>query len=258
MTQKDMQKQALWQESFASALSDLQSVPPSCLISRHGSDPWARFSVYRNNVYSSLVNILCEGFPVVMQLVGTEFFKAMASAYARTHLPKSPIMYFYGQQFGAFIDTFEPTAELPYLGDIARLEYARQIALHADDTPLLSSDDISVLDPDMLTQMQPQLHSSVQLISSAYPIYAIWARNSYKTNHPIPLDSQDALVWRQHMDVKTTALPIGGAAFFSVALKGASLDVACEAALDAGGDLKILMPLCLQLSTCLKEDMSNV
>ena len=65
------------QADFAAALLDPQRPCPDGLFSANGADPASRFAVYRNNVQSSLVNALADSYPVVLQLVGEEFFRAM-------------------------------------------------------------------------------------------------------------------------------------------------------------------------------------
>ena len=66
------------QAAFAAALLDPQRPCPEGLFSANGADPASRFAVYRNNVQSSLINALADSYPVVLQLVGDEFFRAMA------------------------------------------------------------------------------------------------------------------------------------------------------------------------------------
>ena len=114
----------MWQDEFIAALRD-PSRPPAI------TEDTRRFAVYRNNVYVSLVDALVAGFPKVHELVGDTFFRAMARDYAAEHPPKTPVLAFYGEDFGAFISGFQPAEGVPYLGDIARLEFARRCALHA-------------------------------------------------------------------------------------------------------------------------------
>ena len=119
-------------DAFAQALRD-PAAPPPRLAALNGCDPFARFNVHRNNVAVSLVDALCERHPVCVQLVGAEFFRAMARFYAQTNLPSSPLMWRYGDTFADFIGGFEPAADIPYLADVARLESARLHAFHAPD-----------------------------------------------------------------------------------------------------------------------------
>ena len=71
------------QAAFAAALLYPARPCPPGLHAWNGSDPAARLAVYRNNVVSSLIDALADTFPVVQQLVGEEFFRAMAGVFAR-------------------------------------------------------------------------------------------------------------------------------------------------------------------------------
>lgn len=123
------------QAAFAAALLDMQRPCPEGLLSANGADPASRYAVYRNNVQSSLINALAEGYPVVLQLVGDEFFRAMVALYVQRYPPQSPLINDYGKDFAEFIDSFEPAASVPYLADVARLERLRVQAYHAADAP---------------------------------------------------------------------------------------------------------------------------
>ena len=121
------------QGEFARALLSAEPGCPQGLSSSNGADPASRFAVYRNNVQASLSNALAESYPVVMQLVGREFFNAMAALYIRDFAPASPLLNDYGRDLGDFIQGFGPAAGLPYLADMARLERLRVEAYHAAD-----------------------------------------------------------------------------------------------------------------------------
>jgi len=124
-----MHQPADFQDFFARALLDPVHAVPAAIrgAARRRAD--RRFAVHRNNVVVGLINALAERFPVVSRLVGDEFFRAMARLYATMRPPASPLMMLYGETFPEFIDAFAPAAALPYLGDIARLEYARGRAI---------------------------------------------------------------------------------------------------------------------------------
>ena len=99
--------------AFSAALLDVRLPCPAGLCSSNGADPASRFAVYRNNVQSSLINALADGYPVVAQLVGEEFFRAMAATFVQQQPPQSPLMGRYGEAFADFIDVFEPASSVP-------------------------------------------------------------------------------------------------------------------------------------------------
>ncbi len=84
------------QATFAAALLTPELPSPAGLRVWNGSDPAARLAVYRNNVVSSLIDAVADSFPVTQELVGEEFFRAMAAVFVRAHPPRSKVLTHYG------------------------------------------------------------------------------------------------------------------------------------------------------------------
>ena len=118
------------QQAFATALLDPSTNVAALPIWKH-CDVNARFTIYRNNVAASLVSAVTATFPVCVELVGEEFFSLMALEFIRAHPPTSRILAYYGGAFADYVRHFPPAASLPYLADIANLEYRRVLAYHA-------------------------------------------------------------------------------------------------------------------------------
>ena len=241
----------MWQAEFASSLQDADTPPPPFLRSPGGLQASRRFAVYRNNVYSSLVNNLYEGYPVVAKLVGEAFFKGMASCYVRAHLPQSPVMVFYGETFGDFIDDFAPASDLPYLGGVARLEYARRLALHCADQRPLDSELLAAVPIEQLLDHYLTLHPSLQIVESDQPIYSIRLRNMPgMEHHEVPNQRETVLVRRLAQQVEEQLLPAGGVQFFAMIQSGHTLGQSAERIIDAGhgSELSELIRIALQSS----------
>jgi hypothetical protein len=179
------------QAGFAAALLDPQRPVPDGLRAWNGSDPARRFGVYRNNVVVSLVGALAETFPVLRQLVGGEFFDAMAGVYVRAHPPTSPVLAHYGEGFADWLDGFAPARGLPYLPDMARLECARVAAYHAADAEPLTPAAIAMhlARPASLPGVWLQLHPSCRVLRSTFSVHALWAGHQ----RDVPLDDGPAI-----------------------------------------------------------------
>ena len=98
------------QGAFVRALLDPELPPPNEVEASHGFPPERRFAVYRNNVCVGLVDALAERFPICLQLVGDEFFRAMAQCYVRERLPRTPMLFEYGDAFATFVSEFRAGA----------------------------------------------------------------------------------------------------------------------------------------------------
>ncbi|WP_260956828.1 HvfC/BufC N-terminal domain-containing protein [Pseudomonas citri] len=220
------------QSEFAAALLDPRKACPPGLVCTNGADPLGRFAVYRNNVLSSLINALADNYPVVAQLVGEAFFRAMAGVYVQSSAPRSPVMSDYGGDFAGFIEGFEPAASVPYLADVARLERLQMQAWHAADAePMAGERIVEVLSSPMLAEhLRIGLHPSLRLLRSPFAVVTIWAAHQQQT--PVPFDTfpeQNALVLRNGLDVEVLAISDAAYGFISCLQEGLSLTAAIEA-----------------------------
>lgn len=234
----------MWQDNFTAALSNEDSPIPDNIT---GSDE-KRFNVYRNNVTMSLIEAIEDGFPLVQQLVGGDFFRALAQVYCKQHLPKSPVMLWYGANFGDFLETFPPAQQVPYLADMARLEYAQRLATHAADAPWYKPEN---LDSTELLEMRVRFHPSLHWLSSPYPLFDLWYRSRHDGAYPIGESAQDVIIYRPDHTPIIAELPEGGAVFIEALAQEQTFIRAAEAALESNpkSDPTKLFPLGLQLTT---------
>jgi len=159
----------------------------------------------------------------------------MAKLYVEETPPASPVLLLYGEAFADFVAAFPPAAALPYLADVARLEWAWHRAYHAKDAAPLSLSDLAEVgetaEGAVLT-----LHPSLQAVCSDYPVVSIWQlalRDGENEPARLPAEGEDALVVRPNLEVEVRRLPSGGAHFVKALAEGATL---LEAASRASGE----------------------
>lgn len=241
------------QSNFANALLDPSARLPGGLTTWNGSDPAQRFSIYRNNVVLSLIDALADTFPVVQELVGEEFFRAMAKVFVQSNPPRSRLMAFYGRMFPNFVAVFERAAALPYLADVARLEMARVCAYHAADVSAIDPDRLAAVlgDPQKLLTMRCAVHPSVNVIQSNHAICSLWAAHQglFDLAAVNPDAPQNALVFRSALEVQLLELPRGSAAFVRALQASQRLPEASSAAetADQAFDLATTLALLIRL-----------
>lgn len=234
------------QRQFAAALLPADPTVPAALRAWNGSDPGRRFDVHRNNVMASLVRALEDGFPVTCQLVGAEFYRAMARDYVRAQPPSSPVLLDHGAGFAEFIAGFTPAAAVPFLADMARLERARVEAFHAADAAPLGTQDFApwLATPERLMQCRVALHPSLRLLRGMHGVLALWAAHQPDGEGlDVALDAasgdgrEDLLVLRPELEVTARRLAPGlgellsalaGDARLGEALQRAAADPAFE------------------------------
>lgn len=220
---------------FSKALLDAQSVTPRDLIGRGGEIPQKRFSVYRNNVVVSLVEAIAATYPGVAALTGDEFFKAMARVYCLENPPKTAVLIDYGAGFPDFIEDFEPAQSLPYLADVARIEWAYTRAYHARDEAPIPITALNDIPPDDLAQVRFELHPSLQLVTSRYPAVSIWADCTDRAGN-LTIDmtrGEEGLIIRPALVVDVRVLPSGGAQFIDLLAQDKTIGDAAECVMQA-------------------------
>lgn len=225
---------------FANALLAADGGCPPGLACWNGSSPAARFAVYRNNVIVGLIDALADSFPVTQALVGEDFFRAMAREFVRWSPPRSPVLALYGEDFADFIAGFAPAQGLPYLADMARLEYLRVAASHAADADPINAVrlEASLRDPEALAAARVALHPSLRLLRSAHAVVSLWAAHQADDVAAAlagidPMQPQSALLCRDGLEVAIYRLDRGTATLIERLQAGEHLAAAMDA---AGGD----------------------
>jgi len=220
------------EREFARALLDADATVPAALAHRNGAVPARRFAVYRNNVYAGLINTLEGRFSATAKLVGEAFFRAMSREYVENAPPASAVLFSYGADFADFVSDFPPASAVPYLADVARLEWAWHAAYHAADAEPLSQEALTALGA-RAEAAAFKLHPSASVVRSDYPVITIWElamRDGEDEPVRLPAGGEDALVLRPALQVAVRRLPPGGAAFVDALMAGETLQDAAVAA----------------------------
>lgn len=227
------------QHTWAQSLLDPSQSPPAGLTTWNHSDPSKRLAVYRNNVVVSLVDALAHTFPVTQELVGEDFFRAMAQVFVRAHPPRTRVLAHYGQALPGFIAQFSPAAGLPYLADVAQLEWQRLQALHAADASAMEPTAIAMLlgDAASLPQVHWQPHPSLHMLRSPHAAVSLWAAHQADSGlaleHIDTEQAESALVFRNGLNVMVLQADAGLAALTAGLLDNAPFGAAIAQALSA-------------------------
>ena len=220
---------------------------PEGIVAPDPAEAEQRFKVYRNNVSHSLTRALAAQFPVIEALVGAAFFAALARAFFKSSPPRSPSLLLWGDDFAAFLAHFPPVAHLPYLADVARLEYARACACHAADAEQVQPETLAVGDP---ARLQLGLHPSVSLFAAATPAVQIWlAHQDQSAPQTLTPGPDHALIARRpDFEVIVSAIDAGTHAVLTALLAGKSLGDAAALS-DTTAALTLLLRHGLIIST---------
>jgi hypothetical protein len=195
-----------------------------------------RLALYRGNVSAAWEKTLANAYPVVRALVGDEFFGGLARAYGRAHPSVSGDLNRFGARFAEFIDAFEHTRSLPYLGDVALLEWSVHGAHCAADPVALTRERIGTLPPGELLMARFALHPACAWVRSGFPVASIWLAHQPQATVGLP-DSLDrselALVVRPRWRVEVLSSSAGELAALARLREGADVEAAITAGLQA-------------------------
>jgi hypothetical protein len=158
------------------SLRELQTRFATALLDVAG-DPIERIAIYRNTVFANYRNALGATYRVVQQLVGEPFFNAAVDAYVLANPSAGGDLNVYGGSFGDFLAIYPHASELPYLRDVARLEWAVDEAGRAADprgTPESLLAVLGTIPADRITALRFALDPTCRFVDSAYPVLRIW------------------------------------------------------------------------------------
>lgn len=227
---------ALVQQRFGEALFDQRQEAALAPFLHEGGA--ARLALYRANLGAGWTRALADAYPVVLQLVGEEFFGGLARAYGKECPSQDPDLAGFGRHFADFLEGFAPAAPLPYLPDMARLEWAVHRACLAPDAAPAGIATLAKLAPEALEAARFTLHPSVAVLRSPWSIVPLWqAHQPGGPALPTQVDVPGiALVARQGWQVRVTALDAADAVALARLAQGASFGEAVDAVLAALGE----------------------
>jgi hypothetical protein len=162
------------QQSFGRCLVDGGAGALASWITADGIAPLDRLSVYRNTFLSTLHRALSLAFPAVRRLVGADFFEGAARFFALERPPTHADLNAYGVGFPSFLERLATAATLAYLPDVARLEWAINRALHAEQARPLDAAELAGLDAQEAARLCFTAHPSVSTLRSPYPVDDVW------------------------------------------------------------------------------------
>lgn len=141
-------------------------------------------AVYRNTTLHGTVEALRSNYPVTEQILGSEMFAQVAVDFAATYPPHSPVLALYGEEFAQWLTRQDWVGDLPYLADVARVEWLHIRALFAPDEPS------SVRRQNDRPLSTLRLHPSAQFTWLSTPAMSIWLA------HQRPTESEIAPEWK--------------------------------------------------------------
>lgn len=223
-----MSELAALQQAFGAAIASIDKAAETAAIFRAGPDAaLARLAVYRGNVVGACSKALAGAYPIVAKIVGESFFEGLAREYLRRFPSTSGDLNEFGASLAPFVARFEHTRDLPYLPDVARMEWLAHRMYYASD------------EPEAGLRLAPRIHLSARfaLLTSPWPLARIWEvhQDDYEGEFSVDFEAgpECILVYRPQFRVLVGTLSAGSYRFLERARAGAPVATALEAALVA-------------------------
>ena len=226
-----------FQDAFISALygKDPESLP--ILTEQSG------FLVYRNTVMKGASDALLANFPTVERLVGTEWIQAAAAHYVRQSPPTDARLLNYGKGFPDFLDAFEHARDLPYLGNVARIDALWNEAHGAEDQLALDVTALAAIEPELLARVRFELRATARWKwFPDQPAYTLWHCNRERIDVPAELAwvGEGVLLSRSNAAVAWYPLSVGECAFLDACAADLPLEDAADYAIQAEPELDLM------------------
>jgi len=162
------------QAGFAAALLDPGAARSAPGIRADGISPAVRLGFYRTNVLENYRKALAATYPAIERLVGRGCFLHLAREYARRHAASSSDVGMHGARFADFLEHHPLGRDLPYLADVARLEWAIEESFCEADRDPLPLERLANVPQMHVTALRFLLAPSSRLLRSDYPVHRIW------------------------------------------------------------------------------------
>jgi hypothetical protein len=175
-----------------------------------------RMGLYRGNVMAHATSALGAAYPVTRQMLGAEFFDALAPHFWRAHPAQAGDWALWGAALADFATAFEPTAGFAWLPGLARLEWAVH---EAQSAPNATAAQLARAAED------PFALPGARVLAEQAAVASIWL--AHQPGHGIelgeidPAQPEGALVMRQGLKVQVFPLPFDQASALVEHLSGA-------------------------------------
>lgn len=233
------------QTGFLAALYGDQEVATADQLVGAGLAPAARLRIYRHSAEQIHLDALSTVYPAVSALVGETFFEQAVAGYRRAYPSRSGNLQAFGEHFPDFLEELPNTRPLPYLGDIARLEWRRQVTALASEAEPLTPAGFDAAMTAAEGDVRMALQSGVQCWISPHPVLTIWRYATQPTAERLvlPTSGDHMVLWRSEGDVAMAGVDVASFACIDALAHGDTLDTAhaLARALDPGFDF----PTCI-------------
>jgi hypothetical protein len=190
---------------------------------------------YQANGHALAERSLQAAYPVIAELIGHENFDPLARELWHSHPPERGDLAHWGDALPDFLQAHEQLAGLPYLADVARVEWALHLAAGAPDAPTDAASFARLANED-LQHLTLVLAPGTAVFTSRWPVASLIT--AHRDGQPDLVEvsarlrdglGESALVWRQGLRPRVAGCPAPVAQLLGALLRGLPLPGAWNA-----------------------------
>lgn len=222
------------QRAFSVAIWSEEAGAIGPLVLENGIPAEHRLQIYRNNHRLGALAAMQATFPVIERLSGTEWFAQSVRRYLSAFPSRCGDLQDLGERYERFLQAELADTAYAYFADVAALEWAYQCVLTAAERAPVDIEVLRTVAPDDYERLRFQPRPAVRLVSSRYPVLAIWRANQPSAGESAAAISLDAgesrvLLIRRRDHVELREIPAGTHALLGEFEHGATLSQATAA-----------------------------
>lgn len=224
---------ACWQQSLLAALwapthdEALDQLAAPGVAHRHFM--WRGIAAYRSHAAAQAVRSLGAAYPVVEHLVGQENFEALSRLLWRERPPQGGDLAQWGAALAAQIEDLpELVADLPFLADVARVEWALHSMATLGDAQAEPA-SFTLLAHEDPANLWLDLAPGTACFSSAWPVVTLIEAQRSASSRP-GRSGETARVWRCGWRPRLCKAQPGEPTFLRAVQEGKSLGAALGSA----------------------------
>lgn len=165
----------------------------------------AGLAPYQGHARVLAPRVLAQAFPTVRALLGDEAWASLAQQLWRDHPPVEADLNRWGAALPAWLNAHHSGVDWPWLGDVARLDWACHESTQAADATL-QGDTLARLGDTAPQDLMIRLMPSIHVVRSEWPVVSLRRAPdpAWRPAHPAP-EAECALVsrpgWHPQVDV---------------------------------------------------------
>lgn len=222
---------------YAAMMADAESAETAVLevMEEDARRGRRRLAAYRRGIFGNLCNALVTSYPVVANIVGLPFFREAARLYILSNPSRSGDLNDYGEGFAAFVGDYPHALELPYLADVARLDWLAQATRNAPERDATDLSILATIRAERYGDLVFELDPAHARLDSDWPLHDIWRVNQPGYTGDMEVDfarSSRVLLRREYGVVSVEPMDSAEAVFFDALANEMPLARAAAVALD--------------------------